>query len=162
MRLGFKIEFGRLAHDALDAIVRCALADRHGILRDIRDAKEQVGLLAVHHGQLAIKNADLLADRFHLRRLFGHVAALSLECADLLAGAVAFALQGLALLQKLAPLFVELQQLGRPMLRRPAFRLPQPLPKEIGIIADFADVEHGRKAVNISLTALLRKPPGVL
>ena len=114
MRLGLEVERrGGFADDALDLVVRRGLADRDRFVRRIRDAQQQVGLLGVQRGQFAVECGDLVADRLHLRRLFRHVAALRLDCADFLAGAIALALQRLAFLQDLAPLFIELQNLSR-------------------------------------------------
>ncbi len=142
--VGLRLEgvFELRAHDALFAVILGAGADGDRVVIDIGDAEQDVVQFGHADGQFLVDPRDLLAHGLHLGRDLADVAALGFDGADLLAGAVALALQQLALLHPLAALLIKEQDAldGCFISRIPAGQL---FPVVIGILTNFAYVQHG-------------------
>jgi hypothetical protein len=110
-------------------------------VRHVRHAQEEIVLLGFQIRELAIDFGDLLADDLHLCRLFRRVAALAFHRPDLLAHPVALAFERLAFLETLAAPLVEQEHLSDEGIV-PRVATAQTFPEKVGIIADFADIEH--------------------
>ena len=97
VRLGLEIEAGRLAHAPhLDVRVRVP-AHRHGFVRHVGDAGQNLAELLVERGHLPLERGDLNLQCAHLLLAGGGIGALAAQVADFGALHVQAGLQPLAL-----------------------------------------------------------------
>ncbi len=139
VRFRLEIEGRRFANDSFDAVLLRAVADRHRVVVDVGNAEQEVGQFGLASSNLLINLGDLFSHRLHLRGNFGDVAALGLDRADFLAGAVALALERFAFLQMLAALFVQGQNVGDQFFIA-GVAAGEAFPVIIGVFANFSYV----------------------
>ena len=109
MRFGLEVEFRRLHKLADFYVFGVVLADRHGLVGDIRNGQHRHSQSRFHGSELVVERFDFVAHVFHSRDDFGSVLLFSFERGNLSGLAVSLRFQRFDFLQNLAALAVEFE-----------------------------------------------------